>query len=133
MLPLGYKTVLNLYAIEGYSHKEIASILEIEEGTSRSQYARAKIMLEIILIKRGVIDPGNLGNNNLKNPKNPKNSKFGVSEINSLATSGKNGINVPYNKSILTYRNRTDNRIKDGYRMKKIINNLLMDDTNDVY
>jgi RNA polymerase sigma-70 factor (ECF subfamily) len=50
MLPLGYKTVLNLYAIEGYSHKEIASILEIEEGTSRSQYARAKIMLENILI-----------------------------------------------------------------------------------
>ncbi len=56
MLPLGYKTVLNLYAIEGFSHKEIASILEIEEGTSRSQYARAKIMLENILIKRGVID-----------------------------------------------------------------------------
>jgi hypothetical protein len=43
---------------------------------------------------------------------------------------GKNGINVPYNKSILTYRNRTDNRIKDGYRMKKIINNLLMAETN---
>ena len=56
MLPLGYKTVLNLYAIEGYSHKEIAAILEIEEGTSRSQYARAKVMLENILIKRGVID-----------------------------------------------------------------------------
>ena len=39
---------------------------------------------------------------------------------------GKIGINIPYNKSILIYRNRTNNRIKDGYRMKKIIDNLLM-------
>jgi hypothetical protein len=53
---LSGRHVLNLYAIEGFSHKEIASILEIEEGTSRSQYSRAKIMLENILIKRGVID-----------------------------------------------------------------------------
>jgi len=37
LLPLGYRTVLNLYAIEGYSHKEISSVLEIEESTSRSQ------------------------------------------------------------------------------------------------
>jgi RNA polymerase sigma-70 factor (ECF subfamily) len=56
LLPIGYRTVLNLYAIEGYSHREIARILEIEEGTSRSQYARAKIMLESILLKRGVIE-----------------------------------------------------------------------------
>ena len=55
MLPLGYKTVLNLYAIEGYAHKEIAQMLEIEESTSRSQYARAKGMLETILIKKEVI------------------------------------------------------------------------------
>jgi RNA polymerase sigma-70 factor (ECF subfamily) len=54
-MPVGYKTVLNLYAIEGYSHKEIASMLEIEEGTSRSQYARAKGMLENLLIKKGII------------------------------------------------------------------------------
>ncbi len=55
LLPLGYKTVLNLYAIEGYSHKEIASILDIGESTSRSQYTRAKAMLEEILIKKKII------------------------------------------------------------------------------
>lgn len=56
MLPLGYKTVLNLYAIEGYSHKEIGNMLDIEESTSRSQYTRAKAMLEDILVKKHIID-----------------------------------------------------------------------------
>lgn len=56
-LPLGYKTVLNLYAIEGYSHKEIALMLDIEEASSRSQYSRAKIMLEKILIAKKIIAP----------------------------------------------------------------------------
>ncbi len=55
-LPIGYRTVLNLYAIEGYSHKEIATLLEIEESTSRSQYARAKTYLENILIKKRIIE-----------------------------------------------------------------------------
>lgn len=55
LLPLGYRTVLNLYAIEGYSHKEIAQILEIEESTSRSQYTRAKQMLEDILIRKKIL------------------------------------------------------------------------------
>ncbi|MEO7119836.1 MAG: sigma-70 family RNA polymerase sigma factor [Ginsengibacter sp.] len=55
LLPVGYKTVLNLYAIEGYSHKEIAGILDIEESTSRSQYTRAKSMLEEILLKKKII------------------------------------------------------------------------------
>jgi RNA polymerase sigma-70 factor (ECF subfamily) len=55
ILPLGYRTVLNLYAIEGYSHKEIAAILDIEESTSRSQYTRAKAMLEDILVKKKII------------------------------------------------------------------------------
>src|SRR6195952_6124360 len=55
ILPMGYKTVLNLYAIEGYSHKEISFMLEIEETTSRSQYTRAKAMLEEILIKKKII------------------------------------------------------------------------------
>ncbi len=55
LLPLGYRTVLNLYAIEGYSHKEIAGVLDIEESTSRSQYTRAKSMLEEILIKKKII------------------------------------------------------------------------------
>lgn len=55
MLPMGYKTVLNLYAIEGYSHREIASMLDVEESTSRSQYTRAKAMLEVILIKKTIL------------------------------------------------------------------------------
>jgi len=55
LLPIGYRTVLNLYAIEGYSHKEIASMLEIEESTSRSQYTRAKSMLEDILVKKQIM------------------------------------------------------------------------------
>ncbi|MEO8567552.1 MAG: sigma-70 family RNA polymerase sigma factor [Ginsengibacter sp.] len=55
LLPLGYRTVLNLYAIEGYSHREIASILDIEESTSRSQYTRAKSMLEDILLKNKIL------------------------------------------------------------------------------
>ncbi|PHX74222.1 MAG: RNA polymerase [Chitinophagaceae bacterium] len=54
-LPTGYRTVLNLYAIEGYSHKEIGALLDIEESTSRSQYTRAKNMLENILIKRKIL------------------------------------------------------------------------------
>ncbi|MBS1665978.1 MAG: RNA polymerase sigma factor [Bacteroidetes bacterium] len=55
LLPIGYRTVLNLYAIEGYSHKEIGEMLEIEESTSRSQYTRARQMLEEILIKKRII------------------------------------------------------------------------------
>ncbi|HLF46796.1 MAG TPA: sigma-70 family RNA polymerase sigma factor [Chitinophagaceae bacterium] len=55
MLPMGYKTVLNLYAIEGYSHKEIAGMLDIEESTSRSQFTRAKAMLEDILIRKKIL------------------------------------------------------------------------------
>lgn len=55
LLPLGYRTVLNLYAIEGYSHREIAQMLEIEESTSRSQFTRAKAMLEDILIKKHIL------------------------------------------------------------------------------
>ncbi len=63
MLPLGYRTVLNLYAIEGYAHKEIGEILEIGESSSRSQYTRAKAMLEGILIKRNIIDKNQYKNN----------------------------------------------------------------------
>src|SRR3954469_25750182 len=55
LLPIGYRTVLNLYAIEGYSHREIADMLDIEESTSRSQYTRAKQMLEDILLKKKII------------------------------------------------------------------------------
>ena len=55
LLPIGYRTVLNLYAVEGYSHREIADMLDIEESTSRSQYTRAKAMLEDILIRKRII------------------------------------------------------------------------------
>lgn len=55
MLPLGYRTVLNLYAIEGFSHREISTMLDIEESTSRSQYTRAKAMLEDVLIKKKIL------------------------------------------------------------------------------
>lgn len=54
-LPLGYRTVLNLFAIDGYTHREIASMLDIEESTSRSQYTRAKAMLEQILVQKQII------------------------------------------------------------------------------
>lgn len=57
LLPLGYRTVLNLYAIEGYTHKEISTMLDVEESTSRSQYTRAKQMLEDILIRKNIIQP----------------------------------------------------------------------------
>ncbi len=45
-LPNGYRMVFNLYAIEGYKHKEIAKLLEIDETTSKSQYSRAKKQLQ---------------------------------------------------------------------------------------
>lgn len=44
-LPDGCRIVFNLFAIEGYSHKEIAGMLEISEGTSKSQYNRARSLL----------------------------------------------------------------------------------------
>ena len=55
LLHIGYRTVLNLYAIEGYSHREIAHMLDIEESTSRSQYTRAKALLEDILIRKRIL------------------------------------------------------------------------------
>ncbi len=45
-LPLGFRTVFNLYAIEGYAHKEIASLLGITESASRSQLTRARKLLQ---------------------------------------------------------------------------------------
>ena len=44
-LPEGYRTILNLYAVEGYSHKEIGQMLGVSENTSRSQYSRARSRL----------------------------------------------------------------------------------------
>eukprot|EP00746_Dinoflagellata_sp_MGD_P050508 gnl/MRDRNA2_/MRDRNA2_22647_c0_seq1.p1 gnl/MRDRNA2_/MRDRNA2_22647_c0~~gnl/MRDRNA2_/MRDRNA2_22647_c0_seq1.p1 ORF type:complete len:189 (-),score=16.70 gnl/MRDRNA2_/MRDRNA2_22647_c0_seq1:70-636(-) len=48
-IPVGYRTVFNLYAIEGYTHKEIAEELEITVNTSKSQYSRAKGYLRKIV------------------------------------------------------------------------------------
>ncbi len=45
-LPDGYRTIFNLYAIEGYSHSEIASLTGISEGTSKSQLSRARALLQ---------------------------------------------------------------------------------------
>lgn len=50
-LPQGYRTVLNLYAIEGYSHEEIAGLLQISIGTSKSQLFKARNMLRSLLEK----------------------------------------------------------------------------------
>ena len=49
-LPMGYKTVFNLYAIEGFSHKEIAEKLGISENTSKSQLSRARVHLQRLLL-----------------------------------------------------------------------------------
>jgi RNA polymerase sigma factor (sigma-70 family) len=54
LLPDRYRVVLTLYLFEGYDHEEIAYILKISEGTSRSQYMRAKMRLNDLLAKRGV-------------------------------------------------------------------------------
>ncbi|MEO0472933.1 MAG: RNA polymerase sigma factor [Bacteroidota bacterium] len=48
-LPEGYRVVLSLYLIEGYDHKEIGTILEISEATSKSQFSRAKKKLRQML------------------------------------------------------------------------------------
>jgi RNA polymerase sigma factor (sigma-70 family) len=52
-LPRGYKMIFNLYAIEGYKHKEIAKMLGIDTNTSKSQYSRAKAVIREKLEKLG--------------------------------------------------------------------------------
>lgn len=54
-LPDGFRAIFNLNVIEGYSHKEIAEILEISESTSRSQLARARKVLQGKILKKKVI------------------------------------------------------------------------------
>lgn len=53
-LPIGYRTVFNLYEIEGMSHKEIAALLNISEGTSKSQLSKSKNLLQKMLLKKGI-------------------------------------------------------------------------------
>ena len=50
-LPVGYRTVFNLYVIEGMPHAEIAALLGISEGTSKSQLSKAKTLLQKMLLK----------------------------------------------------------------------------------
>ncbi len=51
-----YQIVFNLFAIEGYQHKEIAEMLGITEGTSKSQFARARALLQQMIIERKKIN-----------------------------------------------------------------------------
>lgn len=50
-MPDGYRMVFNLYAVEGYKHREISEILKIDENTSKSQYSRARRWLQEHLMK----------------------------------------------------------------------------------
>ncbi|PCJ28902.1 MAG: hypothetical protein COA97_00330 [Flavobacteriales bacterium] len=54
-MPTGFKTVFNMYVIEGYSHKEIAEELNISVNTSKSQFSRARVYLQKVLIKEKII------------------------------------------------------------------------------
>jgi len=54
-LPEGYRMVLKMYAIEGYSHKEISEMLHISEGTSKSQLSRGRKMLELLLTRKNAL------------------------------------------------------------------------------
>jgi len=51
-LPVGFRTVFNMYVVEGYSHKEIADNLGISENTSRSQLQRARMILQKKILER---------------------------------------------------------------------------------
>jgi RNA polymerase sigma-70 factor (ECF subfamily) len=57
-LPTGCQIIFNLFAIEGYKHHEIAAMLEISEGTSKSQYSRAKSILSEKILKRDSLNYG---------------------------------------------------------------------------
>ena len=51
LLPTGYRTVLSMYALDGYTHREIAEHLGVTEGTSKSQLAKARKMLLRLVTK----------------------------------------------------------------------------------
>lgn len=53
-LPVGYRTVFNLHVIEGMEHREIAKLLGIAEGTSKSQLSKAKLLLQKMLLQKGI-------------------------------------------------------------------------------
>jgi RNA polymerase sigma factor (sigma-70 family) len=64
-LPAGYRMVFNLYAVEGYKHKEIAEMLGIDTNTSKSQYSRAKAVLRDKLEKLGKLKSSYSDNNGI--------------------------------------------------------------------
>lgn len=53
-LPVGYRTVFNLHVIEGMEHREIATLLGIAEGTSKSQLSKARGLLQKMLLQKGI-------------------------------------------------------------------------------
>jgi RNA polymerase sigma factor (sigma-70 family) len=53
-LPAGYRTIFNLHVIEGMEHREIAKLLGIAEGTSKSQLSKAKQLLQKLLLQKGI-------------------------------------------------------------------------------
>ncbi len=61
ILPVGFRTVFNLYSVEGYNHREIGEMLGISEGTSKSQYSRARLMLRNMLQSELSTEQKNLG------------------------------------------------------------------------
>jgi len=60
-LPNGFRTIFNLYEIEGYNHKEIAGMLDISEGTSKSQLSRAKVLLRKMITEEQKQENWNYG------------------------------------------------------------------------
>lgn len=61
-LPAGYRLVFNMYAIDGYSHKEIAEQLGISENTSKSQLSRARVYLQKMLAERDWVSNKKMSN-----------------------------------------------------------------------
>jgi RNA polymerase sigma factor (sigma-70 family) len=60
-LPVGYRTVFNLFAIEGFSHKEIAAMLQVSESTSKTQFSKARTRLQRLLEQKKGVNYGSLG------------------------------------------------------------------------
>jgi RNA polymerase sigma factor (sigma-70 family) len=61
-LPAGYRLVFNMYAIDGYSHKEIADHLGISENTSKSQLSRARVYLQKMLAEQNWVSNQKISN-----------------------------------------------------------------------
>jgi RNA polymerase sigma factor (sigma-70 family) len=53
-LPTGYRTVFNLYVVEGYTHQEISNMLHISDNTSKSQLHKARLHLQELVLKKNL-------------------------------------------------------------------------------